>query len=310
MSTEIIYIDEITKEVIGSRLDVYLTKKLADLTRSEIQKLIDSGDILVNGELSSKNKKLKVGDRISVSLPEKINLEAKPEKIPLMIVYEDDDLLVVDKAKGMVVHPGAGNFSGTLVNGLLYHCDGRLSVLNGQSRAGIVHRIDKDTSGLLVVAKSDEAYIGLSKQFREHSITRAYKAIVYNNFKEDKGRIDLPIGRDERNRMKRAVTCKNSKSAVTNYSVIERFGKYTFIEARLETGRTHQIRVHMAHMKHPLLGDFFYGPKSNDFGIKGQLLHAYRLGFVHPLTGKHMEFESCLPAEFQKILDYLRKRFK
>lgn len=290
------------------RIDAFLSSETDELSRSSIQRLIEEGAVTVNGAVcDSKKYKVREGDKIEIAIPEPKQLDALPQDIPIDIVYEDDHLLVVDKPKGMVVHPAAGNPDGTLVNALLYHCRGRLSSINGVERPGIVHRIDKDTSGLLVIAKTDEAHGSLAEQLQEHSVTRAYKALVHDNIKDDSGRIDLPIGRDPKNRMKRAVTSKNSKRAVTNYRVLERFGKATFIEARLETGRTHQIRVHMAHMKHPLIGDPLYGPAKSKYKDMGQMLHAYLLGFIHPVTGQYMEFESPLPEEFERMLEMLRR---
>lgn len=295
----------------GTRLDVYLTGSLEDMSRSGIQKLIEGGHVVVNDEIcTTKKRKIETGDRIDITIPVPEKLDILPEDIPLEIVYEDEHLMVINKEKGMVVHPGVGNMSGTVVNAIMHHCDGRLSSINGIERPGIVHRIDKDTSGLLMIAKTDQAHQSLSDQLAKHSITRAYKAIVYNNFKEDEGRIEFPIGRHPTNRLKQAVTDVNSKSAITNYRVLERFGRFTFIEARLETGRTHQIRVHMSYMKHPLLGDDVYGPSKNSYGVEGQMLHAYLLGFVHPVSGEYMEFESDLPEEFQSVLDKLRKSQK
>lgn len=292
----------------GTRLDVFLVSSLDDMSRSSIQKLIEGGHVVVNDEVcKTKKRKIELDDKIEITIPLPEKLDILPEDIPLEIVYEDDHLLVINKEKGMVVHPGVGNMSGTVVNAILYHCEGRLSSINGVERPGIVHRIDKDTSGLLMIAKTDQAHRSLTAQLAEHSITRAYKAIVYNNFKEDEGRIDLPIGRHPTNRLRQAVTDINSKNAVTNYRVIERFGRFTFIEARLETGRTHQIRVHMSYMKHPLLGDKIYGPAKNNYGVEGQMLHAYLLGFVHPVSGEYMEFESDLPEEFKSVLGKLRK---
>lgn len=299
-------IEYVDNEMAGLRLDIFLSGKIDELTRSAAQKLIDKGMARVNGELVSKKYKICAGDMVEVIFPKTESDTVIPEDIPLDVVYEDDDVVVVDKAKGMVVHPGVGNKNGTLVNAMLYHCKGKLSKINGEFRAGVVHRIDKDTSGLLVMAKNDEAHLSLAEQFKEHSVTRAYKSIVYNNFKNDEGRIDLPIGRDDKNRLKKAVTDKNSKRAITNYRILERFGKFTLIEARLETGRTHQIRVHMAYEKHPLLGDSLYGPEKNRFGATGQVLHAYLLGFIHPFTGEYLEFESPLPKEFINILEKLR----
>lgn len=236
-----------------------------------------------------------------VCLPQAKALDVVPEDIPLTVVYEDKDVLVVDKPKGMVVHPAPGNFSGTLVNAILYHCE-TLSSINGVIRPGIVHRIDKDTSGLLMVAKNDQAHRNLAAQLAEHSITRAYEAIVWHNLKEDKGTVDAPLGRDPKNRLRMAVVKEGGRRAVTHYRVLKRFGRFTYMEARLETGRTHQIRVHMAYINHPLLGDSLYGPKNSYPGVATQALHARKLGFIHPSTGNYMEFESQLPEEFQSLL--------
>ncbi|MDO4545139.1 MAG: RluA family pseudouridine synthase [Bacillota bacterium] len=291
----------------GTRLDLVLSVALEDFSRSFIQKLFEKGSISVNGQICrEKKRKASLGDVVTVDVPvpERLTLEA--EDIPLVIVYEDEDLLVVDKPAGMVVHPAPGNDSGTLVNALMHHCGENLSSINGVIRPGIVHRIDKDTSGLLMVAKNDKAHASLSQQLAEHSITRRYKAIVYSNIKEEEGTINQPIGRDPRNRLRNAVTDINSREAITHYKVLERFGGFTFIEAKLETGRTHQIRVHMAYIKHPLLGDELYGPAKNKQGAKRQMLHAGLLGFVHPSSGEYLEFESPLPEDFEKVLEKLR----
>ena len=297
----------IDDEAEGARLDKALSFSLPETSRTYLQKLIEMGLVSVNGEACfSKKYMVKKEDNIQVTLPEPEPLNVSPENLALHIVYEDEDLLVVDKPKGMVVHPAPGNLSGTLVNGIMHHCKDQLSTINGVIRPGIVHRIDKDTTGLLLVAKNDLAHHSLAEQLASHTITRGYLAIVYNNFQEDQGRIDAPIGRDPANRLRQKVTDLHSKSAITNYRVLERLGKYNLIEARLETGRTHQIRVHMASQGHPLLGDYVYGPKKNNFKVEGQLLHAYLLGFVHPRTGEYMEFESPLPDEFQRVLSKLR----
>ena len=289
----------IEPELEGERIDAFIASYIEGMTRSFIQKLIKDESITVAGRSGiTKNYRLKSGDIIHVTVPEAEDSEVMPEPIPLNIVYEDDDVLVVDKEKGMVVHPAPGNKSGTLVNAIMYHCDS-LSGINGVIRPGIVHRIDKDTGGLLVVAKNDNAHLGLAKQFEAHSITREYRAVVYNNIKEDRGRIDEPIGRDPKNRLRMAVTnLEHGRRAVTNFQVIERSGKFTYVACRLETGRTHQIRVHMAHIKHPLLGDCVYGPKKGMPGIDSQVLHAVLLGFNHPATGKYMEFKSSLSDSF------------
>ena len=239
-------------------------------------------------------------------MPEPIELEIKAENISLDIVYEDNDMLVVNKPQGMVVHPAAGNYTGTLVNALLYHCGDSLSGINGEKRPGIVHRIDKDTSGLLLVAKNDNAHQKLSSQIKEHSLTRAYKALVHGNIKQDSGRIDAPIGRHPSDRKKMTITDKNSREAVTNFRVLERYGRYTFVECILETGRTHQIRVHMSKNGHPIVGDKTYGVKKEEFNLTGQLLHAYKVGFIHPVSGEYMEFVSELPDYYMNVLDRLR----
>ena len=289
------------------RLDKYLSDKLEDMTRSYLKKLIsDDKAVLVNGNPAKPNYKLKPGDIIELAVPEPIELEIKAENISLDIVYEDNDMLVVNKPQGMVVHPAAGNYTGTLVNALLYHCGDSLSGINGEKRPGIVHRIDKDTSGLLLVAKNDIAHQKLSSQIKEHSLTRAYKALVHGNIKQDSGRIDAPIGRHPSDRKKMTITDKNSREAVTNFRVLERYGRYTFVECILETGRTHQIRVHMSKNGHPIVGDKTYGVKKEEFNLTGQLLHAYKVGFIHPVSGEYMEFVSELPDYYMNVLDRLR----
>lgn len=299
---------DIDKETEGTRIDLVLSGAFDDMSRSYIQKLFEKGKIEINGTVCTEKKyKAKAGDHIVIDVPEAEIIKVEAEDIPLDIVYEDDDLLVVNKPAGMVVHPAPGNMSGTLVNALMYHCRDNLSSINGMIRPGIVHRIDKNTSGLLMVAKNDNSHRILSEQLAEHSITRVYKAIVYNNFAEDEGTVDKPIGRDPKNRMRNAVTDLNSKHAVTHYTVKERFGRFTLIEAKLETGRTHQIRVHMAYIKHPLLGDDVYGPSKNRYGASRQMLHAAVLGFVHPSTGEYIEFTAPLPEDFEKVLDKLRE---
>lgn len=288
----------------GKRIDAFLAEQLEGVTRSWLQKLIESGNVEVEGrEKLAKNYKLRAGDMMTVELPEPETLDVVAEDIPIDIVYEDEHLLVVNKPAGMVVHPAVGNFTGTLVNAVMFHCGGQLSSINGVIRPGIVHRIDKDTSGLLVVAKTDAAHRGLAEQFAVHSIKRAYRAVVYNNIKEDDGRIETYIGRNPKDRLKMAVVgADKGRIAVTNYHVIERSGKFTYVECRLETGRTHQIRVHMAYKGHPLLGDPLYGPRKGMTGVNGQVLHAKELGFVHPVTGAYMEFDSALPEAFVKAM--------
>lgn len=292
----------VSPEQAGTRIDVAVSELVPDLTRNGAQKLLLEDRVSVNGSSVSKNYKLKAGDRVMVTVPEPTLLDVKPENIPLTIVYEDDDLLVVDKPKGMVVHPAAGNPDGTLVNALMAHCGDSLSGINGVIRPGIVHRIDKDTSGLLIVAKNDFAHLHLAEQIKEHSFTREYRAIVHGNLREDQGTVDAPIGRSPKDRKKMAVTDKNSRTAVTHYEVLERFPQYNYIQCRLETGRTHQIRVHMAYLGHPVAGDLVYGPKNTPKQLNGQCLHAGLIGFVHPRTGEYMEFTSELPPYFQTFL--------
>lgn len=293
----------VSEQYEGIRLDVFIAES-CDVTRSAAQKLISDGNVNVNGVSVGKSCKLRTGDNVSVTVPPPQELSVEAQDIPIKIVYEDDELLVVDKPKGMVVHPAAGNESGTLVNALLYHCKGRLSGINGVVRPGIVHRIDKNTSGLLMVAKTDNAHNHLAAQIKEHTFTREYKAVVVGSFKDSEGVIDAPIGRHPIDRKKMCVTQKNSKNAVTHYKTLERFDGYSLVSFRLETGRTHQIRVHCAYMHHPVLGDDVYGKAVRYFD--GQCLHACKLGFVHPKTGKYMEFESELPDYFNNILNKLR----
>lgn len=294
---------------IGTRLDVFVSEEL-EISRSLAQSVIENGAVLVNGSVCAKNYRVSGGETVEVTLPEAKELEATPEDIPIDIVYEDEHLLVVDKPKGMVVHPAAGNESGTLVNALLYHCRGRLSSINGVIRPGIVHRIDKDTSGLLIVAKTDEAHRGLASQIAAHSFTRRYEAIVDGNVKEDSGKIDLPIGRSEKDRKKMAVTYKNSREAVTYWRVLGRYNGYTHLGLTLETGRTHQIRVHMSHLGHPVTGDAVYGRETNKFGLVGQCLFARYISFVHPITGETLSFEADYPDYFTETLAKLNKSYQ
>ena len=282
------------------RLDVYVALA-ADVTRSRAAALIEGEFVTVNGKVQAKNYKLKPDDTVEITLPKPIEYTATAEDIPLDILYEDSELLVVNKPKGMVVHPAAGNYSGTLVNAILHRCGDSLSGINGVMRPGIVHRIDKNTSGLLMVAKNDTAHNVLASQIKEHSFVREYEAVVYGNLKDDSGTIDAPIGRHPTKRKQMAVTDKNSKNAVTHYTVINRFGKFTHLRLRLETGRTHQIRVHMAFIGHAVAGDEVYGPKNVIKELSGQCLHAKKLGFYHP-NGEYMEFESELPEYFKKFL--------
>lgn len=296
----------IEEEHDGLRMDSVLAELIEEASRSYIQKLIEGGSVFLDGkQLLSKKEKLHAGQRLEIEFPLPTLLEILPSKMDLEIMFEDDDLIVVNKPRGLVVHPAAGNREGTLVNGLLYHCK-NLSSINGVARPGIVHRIDKDTSGLLVVAKSDLAHRELSRQLAAHTMKRIYTAIVWFGIKEEEGTINAPLGRDPGNRLRRAVVA-DGKQAVTHYKVIERLSTFTLIEARLETGRTHQIRVHMAHIKHPLLGDVLYGPKKQPFGLSGQILHAGVLGFMHPVHGEYIEFTVKPPEEFNTVLEKLRR---
>ena len=289
----------------GSRIDKYISDNIAGLTRSAVQGLIEKGLVLVGGRAVSKNCKLKAGDQITVEIPEPQPMDAVPEEIPLDIVYEDDDLLVVNKPKGMVVHPAHGNYTGTLVNALLHHCGDSLSGINGVIRPGIVHRIDKNTSGLLIVAKNDASHLKLAEQIKAHSFTREYEAVACGYFKETEGTVDAPIGRHRTDRKKMCVTSENSRNAVTHYSVIKQYGGYAHVRLRLETGRTHQIRVHLSYIGHPVLGDDVYGKPYK--GLEGQCLHARRIDFIHPSTGEYMEFTSELPDYFRSVLAKLEK---
>lgn len=294
------------EEAAGGRIDKYLADQLTDYTRSFIQKQIEQEGVKVNGKAVNSKYKLKLGDQIEMNIPDPVEVDIIPENIPIEIVYEDADVMVINKPQGMVVHPAPGNYTGTLVNALLYHCKDKLSGINGEIRPGIVHRIDKDTSGLLMIAKNDKAHLGLSELLKTHDITRKYHAIVHGTFKEETGTVDLPIGRSPQDRKKMAIV-QGGREAKTDYRVIERFKNYTHIELTLHTGRTHQIRVHMKAMGHPLLGDPVYGPSKSLFGLDKQMLHAKVLGFKHPLTGKVLYFESELPTYFTTVIDRLRK---
>ena len=280
---------------------------MPDITRSYLQKLLKDGSVQMNGKPVKASTKTAAGALIALTIPEPEEPEILPEDIPLDILYEDSDVILINKPKDMVVHPAAGHYTGTLVNALMYHCRGDLSGINGVLRPGIVHRIDKDTTGVLIVCKNDRAHNALAEQLKEHSITRKYRAIVCGNLKEDEGTVDAPLGRHPQDRKKMAIVRSGGKRAVTHYRVLERFGNYTYIECRLETGRTHQIRVHMASLGHPLLGDEIYGRAKSPFKLEGQTLHAMVLGFIHPTTGEYMEFEAPLPEYFEKLLEKLRK---
>ena len=292
---------------VNKRVDVFLNEEMEDVSRSALQKNIEKGNITVNGEKISKNYKLRLGDIVEAELPPPENIDIVPEDIPLDIMYEDDDLIVINKSQNMVVHPAPGHYTGTLVNALMFHCGDNLSGINGVLRPGIVHRIDKDTSGVLVIAKSDLAHKGLSEQLAEHSMKRVYNAIVYNSFSEESGTVDRNIDRSKNDRKKMAVVMQGGRNAVTHYKVIEKLGKYTWVELQLETGRTHQIRVHISYIGHPLLGDPVYGPKKCPFNLNGQVLHAKVLGFIHPRTGEYMEFNSELPDYFSSLIERLKK---
>ena len=293
-------IEERFSEEIGKRLDVFVAT-VADISRSRAAQLIDEGNITVNGKITSKNAKPKNGDSVIINIPEPQIYDVKAENIPLDIVYEDEDLLVVNKPKGMVVHPAAGNYDGTLVNALMHHCGNSLSGINGVMRPGIVHRIDKNTSGLLMVAKNDFAHTGLAEQIKEHSFTREYAAIVYGKLRQASGTVSAPIDRHPQKRKQMAVV-EGGREAVTHYEVLEELNGFSYLKLRLETGRTHQIRVHMAYLGHPVAGDDVYGPKKVITELGGQCLHAKKVGFIHPKTNKYMEFDSPLPDYFEKFL--------
>ncbi|MBQ8028937.1 MAG: RluA family pseudouridine synthase [Clostridia bacterium] len=300
------YIFTVDEALNGERIDKVLSLLCPDMTRSAAQKIIEQNAVTINEKSVNKNYKVKISDKISVIIPQNTELEVSAENIPLDIRYEDSDLLVVNKPKGMVVHPAAGNYNGTLVNALLYHCKDSLSGINGVIRPGIVHRIDKDTSGLLIVAKNDFAHVSLSEQIKAHTFTREYQTVVYGRIKNDEGTIEAPIGRHPVDRKKMTVTQKNSKHAVTHYKVLERFENFTHLAVQLETGRTHQIRVHMSYIGHSVAGDCVYGPKKVITSLGGQCLHAGLIGFKHPRTGKYIEISSELPQYFQKFLRSLK----
>lgn len=297
----------ITEEDVESRIDKFLCCNLSDISRSQIQNILKEGNVLVNNINVKPSYKLNLNDEIIINFTPPKEIDILPENIPLDVVYDDEDIIIINKPKGMVVHPAPSNYTGTLVNGLMYHFKDSLSGINGDLRPGIVHRIDKNTSGLLVVTKNDKAHLSLSQQFKEHTIERKYHAICYNNIKEDFGVIDKPLNRDKKDRKKRAVDFNKGKRAVTHYKVIERFGKYTYVECQLETGRTHQIRVHMASIGHGIIGDDVYTNNKIKFNLEGQTLHAKTLGFIHPSTKEKVLFDSDLPEYFENILQHLRK---
>ena len=299
---------EVTTEDVGKRLDKLLSERMPELTRSAIQNLIQDGHVTLAGAPLKKNAKVCAGNEIWIEMPELKQAEIIPENIPLDIIYEDDDIVVVNKPRGMVVHPAPGNWSGTLVNALMYHCGDSLSGINGEIRPGIVHRIDKDTSGLLVVAKNDHAHQSLAEQIKEHSARRQYYAVVYGSPREDKGIINAPIARHRIDRKKMAV-CEGGREAITHYEVLEHYRGFTYMTFLLETGRTHQIRVHMAHIGHPIIGDPLYGPAKDKWKLEGQCLHAGRLSLTHPTTGERMTFEAPLPEYFTTVLQKLRNQY-
>jgi len=295
----------VTDEDEGERADKYLSSLIPELTRSYIQKQIEDGQLLINSAVKKSNYRLKAEDEIKLNVPDSVIPDICPENIPIEIVYEDKDVCIVNKPQGMVVHPSAGHYEGTLVNALLFHLDGRLSGINGVLRPGIVHRIDKDTSGLLIICKNDFSHNNIALQLKEHSANRRYHAVVHGNLKDDEGTIDAPLGRSTVDRKKMCVT-PDGKRAVTHYKVLERFNGYTYVELKLETGRTHQIRVHMSHIGHPLMGDPVYMPQKEPVHCEGQILHAKTIGFVSPSKNEYLEFTSDLPEYFEKVLRYLR----
>lgn len=296
----------VAEEEGNMRADVFLTRKHPELSRSHVQNLIADGYVRVNEKNIKSNYKLHVGDRIAFVVPPPAEVAIIPQEIPLEVLYEDSQVIVINKPRGMVVHPAAGNYEGTLVNALLEHC-ADLSGINGVMRPGIVHRIDKDTSGVLMAAKTDRAHLSLARQIKDRTVTRRYITLVHGNIQEESGIIDAPIGRHPTDRKKMAVNVRNGKEAITHFKVLERFGAYTLVEARLKTGRTHQIRVHMDYIGHPVVGDPKYGPRNPHFDLQGQFLHARVLGFDHPMTGEYMEFSAPLPQVLEDILARLRK---
>ena len=297
----------VPEEFQGERIDKYLSEACCGLTRSYLQKLLKSQLVEVDGKAVKNSYRVSAGETVELEVPEAVEPEIEAEPIPLDILYEDKDIILINKPKGMVVHPAAGHYSQTLVNGLMYHCRGELSGINGVMRPGIVHRIDMDTTGVLIVCKNDFAHNSIAEQLKVHSITRKYYAIVHGVIGEDEGTVDAPIGRHPVDRKKMSINYKNGKHAGTHYRVLERFKQFTYVECQLETGRTHQIRVHMASLNHPLLGDSVYGPSKCPFKLQGQTLHAGVLGIIHPRTGEYMEFSAPLPEYFENLLEKLRK---
>lgn len=294
----------VKNESQGKRLDKYVTEQNTEITRTAVQRLIDEKNILVNGKEQKASYKVNENDVVEVEIPEPKKIEIKAEDIPIEVIYEDSDIIVVNKPKGMVVHPGNGNVDGTLVNAIMAKCEGSLSGIGGEIRPGIVHRIDKDTSGLLIVAKNDKAHVNLSEQIKEHKVKKTYIALVRGVVKEDEATIDMPIGRSKTDRKKMAV-CKDGKNAVTHIKVLKRWEHYTLLQVNIETGRTHQIRVHLSYIGYPIIGDYTYSNGKNEFGVVGQCLHAQKLEFKHPITNKIMELEAPLPKYFQEIIQKL-----
>ncbi len=300
-------IDELNKDLVELRIDKAVSQKDKDLSRAAVQRMIEEGNILVNNNKTKVAYKISLGDEITIIKQEPKEVELKAEDIPLDIVYEDNDILVVNKQKGLVVHPGNGNPDGTLVNAIMNKCKDSLSGIGGEIRPGIVHRIDKDTSGLLIIAKNDKAHINMSEQIKNHEVKKTYIALVRGKTKEDQATIDMPIARSNKDRTKMAVS-KNGKNAITHFEVIERFDDYTLLKVNIETGRTHQIRVHLSQIGYPIVGDFVYSNGKNPFGVEGQMLHSYRLEFKHPISGKEMKLEAKLPEYFEEVLEKLRKK--
>ena len=299
--------EKIIAEMENVRLDAYIAQKCENLSRTMIQKLIEDGEILVNGQEKKISYKTKQGDVIEIHIPEAKEINLKAQDIPLDVVYEDDDIIVVNKPKGMVVHPANGNPDGTLVNAVMSLCKGSLSGIGGEIRPGIVHRLDKDTSGLIIIAKNDVAHINLSKQIKDRRVKKIYITLVKGNVSENEATVNMPIGRSTKDRKKMAVR-KDGKEAITHFKVLKRYGKYTLLELKIDTGRTHQIRVHMAEIGHPVVGDMIYSNGKNEFGIEGQMLHAKSLDFQHPVTGKQIHLEAELPKYFEEILNKLDKQ--
>lgn len=300
-------IDELNKDFVGLRIDKAISQKDKELSRATVQRMIEEGNILVNNNKTKVAYKISLGDEITIIKEEPKEIELKAEDIPLDIIYEDSDILVVNKQKGLVVHPGNGNPDGTLVNAIMNKCKDSLSGIGGEIRPGIVHRIDKDTSGLLIVAKNDKAHINMSEQIKNHEVKKTYIALVRGKTKENQATIDMPIARSNKDRTKMAVS-KNGKNAITHFEVMERFDDYTLLKVNIETGRTHQIRVHLSQIGYPIVGDFVYSNGKNPFGVEGQMLHSYRLEFKHPISGKEVKLEAKLPEYFEKVLETLRKK--